>query len=180
MPNPGNSWANRARELCQHVDYACRTKLHEERKACVLCSGHNHGESRLHCEDGKRSWGSRSLWFNLHLILLFSYIPLYMSFYSLAVLIFFFWSIVDLQCCANLCHTAVWLGYTHTDILFLYSFSFGLSQETGYSSQCYTVGPCCLSILNIIVCIYCPQTPSLSLSFPLSLYVSLNGEWTRT
>ena len=36
-------------------------------------------------------------------------------------------------------------------------FHYGLSQEIGYSSLCYTIGPCCLSILNIIVCIYQPQ-----------------------
>ena len=32
-------------------------------------------------------------------------------------------------------------------------FHYALSQETGYSSLCYIVGPCCLSILNVIVCI---------------------------
>ena len=29
-----------------------------------------------------------------------------------------------------------------------------LSQEVGYTSLCYTVGSHCLSILNVIVCIY--------------------------
>ena len=74
----------------------------------------------------------------------------------------FFWSIVDLQRCASLCCTAKWLSYTHRDILFIYIytlFHYGLSQEIGYSSLCYTVGRCCLSILNVIVCIYQPQTP---------------------
>ena len=28
-------------------------------------------------------------------------------------------------------------------------FHYGLSQEVGYSSLCDTVGPCCLSILNV-------------------------------
>ena len=37
--------------------------------------------------------------------------------------IFFNWSIVDLQCCANLCCTAKWLSYTHIDILFFKFFS---------------------------------------------------------
>ena len=41
-----------------------------------------------------------------------------------------------------------------------------LSQETGYSSLCYTVGPHCLSILSVIVCIYQPPIPSLSHSLP--------------
>ena len=35
-------------------------------------------------------------------------------------------------------------------------------REIGYSSLCCTVGPHCLFILNIIVCIYQPQTPSPS------------------
>ena len=48
-------------------------------------------------------------------------------------------------------------------------FHHGLSQKIGYSSLCYAVGPCCLSILNVIVCLYQPQTPSPShfLSPPL-------------
>ena len=42
---------------------------------------------------------------------------------------------------------------------YIYSFSLIivhhiLFQETGYSSLCYTVGPRCLSILNVIVCMY--------------------------
>ena len=32
-------------------------------------------------------------------------------------------------------------------------FHYGLSQDIEYSSLCYTAGPCCLSILYIIVCI---------------------------
>ena len=39
------------------------------------------------------------------------------------------------------------------------TFHHDLYQETGYSSLCYRVGPHCLSILNVIVCIYQPQTP---------------------
>ena len=45
-------------------------------------------------------------------------------------ILFFYWSIVDFQCCANLCCTAKWLSYTHIDILFLYSFP--LWFITGY------------------------------------------------
>ena len=51
----------------------------------------------------------------------------------------------------------------------------------GYSSLCCTVGPHCLSILNVIVCIYSPQTPSPSLSNPLppsrQLYVCSPCLW---
>ena len=38
-------------------------------------------------------------------------------------------------------------------ILFHTLFHYGLSQDIEYSSPCYTVGPCCLSILYIIGCI---------------------------
>ena len=34
-----------------------------------------------------------------------------------------------------------------------------ITQEIGHSSLCRTVGPCCLSILNVVVYIYQPQTP---------------------
>ena len=46
-------------------------------------------------------------------------------------------------------------------------FHHGLTQETGCSSLCYTVGPHCSFILNVIVCIYYPSTPSSSHSPPL-------------
>ena len=41
--------------------------------------------------------------------------------------------------------------YTHTYIIFHIIFPYGLSQGTEYSSLCYTVGLCCLSILCVIV-----------------------------
>ena len=59
-------------------------------------------------------------------------------------------------------------AHTHTHSFFNILFHYGLPQETGYSSLCYTVGPCCLSVLNVIVWIYQPQAPSPSLSHPFS------------
>ena len=109
----------------------------------------------------------------------------------------FNYSRVDLQCCASFCCTAKWPSHAYIYILFLvwssvmvspkrlgivlimhiyvHSFSYiisyhGLSQETGYSSLCYTAGPHCLSILNVIVYIYQPQTPSLSYFLPPTLW----------
>ena len=49
-------------------------------------------------------------------------------------------------------------------------FHYGLPQETGYSSLCFTVGPCCLSILHVIVCIYQPQIPRPSLSLSVFFF----------
>ena len=43
--------------------------------------------------------------------------------------------------------------HVYIHIIFHIIFHSGLSQDTEYSSLCYTVGPCCLSIIYIIVCI---------------------------
>ena len=66
--------------------------------------------------------------------------------------------------CADLCCTAKQLRYTHVDISYTL-FHHGLSQDIDDSSLCYTVGPCCLSLLNVIVCIYQPKTPRTSTVF---------------
>ena len=78
-----------------------------------------------------------------------------------------YWSIVDLQHCVNFCCTAKWLSYTyiHSHILFHYR----LSQDIEHRSLCYTVVPCCLSILYILVCICLSQTPNPSFPYPLPL-----------
>ena len=63
-------------------------------------------------------------------------------------------SIVDLLCCDHLCYMAQWQLYTYIHSFKNIIFHYGLSQEIGYSSLCYTDGPCCLSILNERVWIY--------------------------
>ena len=62
---------------------------------------------------------------------------------------------VDLQCCINFCCTVKWSSYTYVYILFLkFFFQYGLLQDIKYSSQCYTVGCCCLSIFLFILFIF--------------------------
>ena len=80
----------------------------------------------------------------------------------------FFKVIGDLQCCANFCSTANRRSHTCIYIPFYITFHQGLSQEIGYSSLCCTVGPCCLSILNIIVWhLLSPKSQSIPLPAPL-------------
>ena len=43
--------------------------------------------------------------------------------------------------------------HVHVSILFQILFPFRLLQNIEQSSLCYTVGPCWLSVLNIVVCI---------------------------
>ena len=87
----------------------------------------------------------------------------FFSFFS-----FFFKIIVDLQCCAHFCCTAKWLSHMYEYVCVCVSvcvcayvcsffnilFHHGLPQETEYNFLCYTVGPYCLSILNVIAYIY--------------------------
>jgi len=47
------------------------------------------------------------------------------------------------------------------------SYSYGLSQDIEYSFLCYLVGPCCLSILFIAVCLLIPNSQSTSPSSAL-------------
>ena len=67
---------------------------------------------------------------------------------------------VDLQYSVHFCCIAKWPSH----IVYIHYFSHTIfhhvpSQETGYSSLCCTVGLHCLSILNVIVCIYQPPNP---------------------
>ena len=59
--------------------------------------------------------------------------------------------------------------HIHESILFQTLFSFGLLQSIRQSSLCYIVGPCWLSILNIVVCTCQSQTSNLSLPHPITI-----------
>ena len=50
--------------------------------------------------------------------------------------------------------------YIYICILFQILFPYRLLQNIEYSLLCYTVGPCWLSILYIVVCIYYSQPPN--------------------
>ena len=63
-------------------------------------------------------------------------------------------------------------GIQHSDSEFLQiKTHYKLLQDNGYNSLCYTVYPCCLSILNMVVCI----CQSHSLNVALSCFLSLLG-----
>ena len=63
-------------------------------------------------------------------------------------LLFFYWSIVDLQCHVSFRSIYIML-YMYIYILFQIIFPCKLLQNIEYSSLCYIVGPCWLSILYI-------------------------------
>ena len=57
---------------------------------------------------------------------------------------------VDLQFCAIFCYSKVTQSYIYIHSLSYIIFYHGLSQESGYSVLCYTMGPYCLSILIVL------------------------------
>ena len=90
--------------------------------------------------------------------------------------------ILDPECCINFYCTAVIQFYIYINSFSHTIFHHVLSPEIGYSFLCYIVERHCLSILNVIVCIYQPQTPHLSYCLPptplaitnlFSVYISL-------
>ena len=89
---------------------------------------------------------------------------------------FFYWSIVDLESCVSFRCTAKYISYTYTYICSLSdSFPIQSLHSTEQISLCYTVGPCCLSILYIVVCICQSQPPNLSLLPHIFPLVNINS-----
>ena len=79
--------------------------------------------------------------------------------------------------CQFLLYSKVTQSHTHTHI-YIHSLSYiifyhSLSQETENRSLCYIVEPHCLSILNVIVYFYKPQTLSPSHSLSLGNHKSV-------
>ena len=100
-------------------------------------------------------------------ILCFPSLSTYLFFLALS-LKKIYWSIADLQCCVSFKGTAKWFHYTCTYIFIIFQilFPYSLLQNIEYSSLCYTVGPCWLFTLYIVVCVFQSQAPNLSLPFP--------------
>ena len=68
----------------------------------------------------------------------------------------------------------------HTYIHFFHTFPWWFIKDIEYSYLCYTVRACCLSIINIIVCICQSQTPSPFLYSPPashSKYLKAKIQW---
>ena len=73
---------------------------------------------------------------------------------------------LDLQYCVSFrCQQSDF----YFSVLFSIIFHYSLLQNIQYSSLCYTVSPCCLSILYVVLCMCYSQIPNLSLpaTFPL-------------
>ena len=64
--------------------------------------------------------------------------------------------------------------YVYIYILFLVLFHYRLLQDIEYSSLCYTVGPCCLSILYIYYCVYFNPKFLIYPFLPLSPLVTIS------
>ena len=73
---------------------------------------------------------------------------LYCLFLILLLLLKYSWFTV---LCQSLLYIKVTLVYNYRHSFLYILFHYGLSQDIAYSSLCYTVGPCCSSILHIIV-----------------------------
>ena len=77
------------------------------------------------------------------------------------ILVFFNWSIIALQCCFRFIWIAEWFRYIYryidididmdVEIEIYFIFSYWLLQNIDYSSLCYIVGPCWLSVSYIVV-----------------------------
>ena len=87
--------------------------------------------------------------------------------------VFFYWSIVDLQCHVSFRCTAKWFIYIYVYIyiyFFQILFHYRLLQDIEYSFLCYTVDLCWLSILYIVVYICSSQAPNLPLPLTVNRY----------
>ena len=78
------------------------------------------------------------------------------------LILFFYWNVVDLQCCASGVQYSNSVIYTYICMyvyihIFFWFLQIMLLQDFEYNFLCYTVSPCCLSILYIAVCICASQ-----------------------
>ena len=83
------------------------------------------------------------------------------------------------NCCTMLCQFPLYTKVTQSLLMYIHIHSFSciffyhcLSQETGYSSLCYRVGPHCLSILNLysffnqLTCLFSIEFLTYWIQFP--------------
>ena len=113
----------------------------------------------------KISISSNSIWnhFLLFFISLSLVLPLLLVFFlflffSFCISVWLICSVVSISAVHHIDSVTHTHTHTHTHTLSCTIFHHVLPQKIGHSSLCCSVGPHCISILNVIVCIYQPQT----------------------
>ena len=95
----------------------------------------------------------------LYVFYIYIYICIYtqhIRFYMCYIYIYTYTQHIRFYMCFIYTHTHT---HTHTHTLFHVLSHYSLSQDIQFSCPGYTIGPCCLSILYIIVCTCKSQTP---------------------
>ena len=87
--------------------------------------------------------------------------------------IYFYLSILDLQCCADLCYTAKWLSIYVYILFFNIIFHLGLSQEIVYSSVLYSRTLFSIHSECNSLHLLAPKSLSIPLPQPLSSHKSV-------
>ena len=97
-----------------------------------------------------------------HYRIYFFLLNFYFLFLKFILILNFYWSIVDLQCCVSFRCTTVNQLYIYIyPLFFQILFPYRSLQSIEQSSLCYTVGPYLLSVSFIVVCICQSQSSNL-------------------
>ena len=142
------SWAASPLFCCLWVEHLTWCYLVEGNK-CLLVKGHNNiFQPPELCTWSDRIWNIWTKNYSRKQILVLSIVgnhrklawvtSNWINNHDLRPFFFFFWSVVDLQCCVRFWCTAKWFSYTYIVLFYCRLF-----QDIEYSHQCYVVEPCC-------------------------------------